>query len=360
MAVFKDSYTNTWACKFRYTNWQGETRQHKKTGFKTQKEAKEYEKAYLDKQQNNCDMSFKALYSYYIEDCTARMKPITVSNKESAFKTAILPYFGEKKVNEISPVNIRQWQTKLIKDGTYKNSTLRKIHKQLSAIFNYAIKVYGLKQNPCSIVGNVKSVKSDEMKYWTLDEFNKFMDAIKGMIDKEAFFLLLFYSGMRIGEACALTFEDFDFENNTVSISKNYVVAKGKVYIYDTKTQKSNRTIKIPKIVMNKIREYSFHIFGKNANTRLFDRSEMTYRDCLNRYSAKANVKKIRIHDLRHSHASLLINMGIPVKQISERLGHDDVTITLTTYAHMYKEKEEELISELDKLVENSNKIKLA
>lgn len=360
MAVFKDSYTQSWACKFRYKNWQGETKQHKKTGFKTQREAKEYEKAFLDKQQNNCDMTFNSLFLYYIDDCQARMKPTTVSNKESNFKTAILPYFGEKRINEITPADIRQWQTELIKNGTYKNSTLRKTHKQLSAIFNFAIKVYGLKQNPCTVVGNIKSTKSEEMEFWTLEEFNRFMQAISGMIDKEAFFLLLFYSGMRIGEACALTFSDFDFQNNTVSINKNYVVVKGTAYIYGTKTKKSTRTIRMPRIVMEKIREYSSHIYGLSASTRLFDRSESKYRECLKRYSVKAHVKTIRIHDLRHSHASLLINMGIPVKQISERLGHDDVTITLSTYSHMYKEKEEELVSELDKLAETSIKIKPA
>lgn len=354
MAVFKDSYTNTWACKFRYVNWQGETKQHKKTGFKTQKEAKVYEHEFLDKQQNNCDMTFKALFEYYIEDCTARMKPITVINKESTFKTAILPYFGEKRINEIAPSNIRQWQTELIKKGKYKNSSLRKLHKQLSAIFNFAVKVYGLKKNPCTVVGNIKSTKTEEMKYWTVDEFNQFFKALDREIDKEAFFILLFYSGIRIGEACALTYGDFDFTNNTVTINKNYVVAKGKAYIYDTKTQKSNRIIKLPRNVMNKIREYSFHLYGRNANTRLFDRSEVTYRGWLKRYSEKAKVKKIRIHDFRHSHASLLINIGVPVKQISERLGHDDVTITLSTYAHMYKEKEDELMQKLEEISSES------
>ena len=192
------------------------------------------------------------------------------------------------------------------------------------------------------------------MKYWTVDEFNQFFKALDREIDKEAFFILLFYSGIRIGEACALTYGDFDFTNNTVTINKNYVVAKGKAYIYDTKTQKSNRTIKLPRNVMNKIREYSFHLYGRNANTRLFDRSEVTYRGWLKRYSEKAKIKKIRIHDFRHSHASLLINIGVPVKQISERLGHDDVTITLSTYAHMYKEKEDELMQKLEEISNES------
>lgn len=354
MSVFKDSYTESWACKFRYKNWQGEVKQHKKTGFKTQKEAKEYERAFLDKQQNCCDMTFQSLYEYYIADCEVRMKPVTVANKESNFKTVILPFFGKLKVSDISPANIRQWQTELIKNGNYRTTTLRKFHKTLSAIFNYAIRVYGLKSNPCKISGSMGNNKSRDMQIWTLEEFNKFMSELKGQVDKEALFLLLFYSGIRIGEACALTISDFNFDNNTVSISKNYVVIKGKEFIHSTKTDGSDRVIKLPPTVMNKIREYYFQLYDKNTTTRLFNLTEQCYRDCLNRNSKKAGVKKIRLHDLRHSHASMLIHMNVPIKQISERLGHENITTTLNTYAHIYKEAEEELADKLDELAVTS------
>lgn len=348
MAVFKDKHTASWACKFRYRNWQGETKQYKKTGFKTQKEAKEYERAFLDKQQNCCDMTFQSLYEYYIADCEVRMKPITVMNKESVFKTAILPYFGKLKVSDITPANVRQWQTALIKTGNYRATTLRKFHKTLSTIFNYAIKVYGLKTNPCKIAGSMGNTKSKEMQIWTPDEFNRFMAELKGQPDKEALYMLLFYSGMRIGEACALTISDFDFENNTVSITKNYVVSKGKEFIYSPKTDKSKRTIMLPTTVMNKIRAYYFQLYDKRPDTRLFSLNEYTYRKCLSLYSEKAGVKRIRLHDLRHSHASLLIHMNVPIKQIAERLGHDNITITLNTYAHVYKEAEEALADKLE------------
>lgn len=354
MAVFKDKYTASWACKFRYKNWQGEVKQHKKTGFKTQKEAREYERSYLDKQQNCCDMTFQSLYEYYIVDCEVRMKPITVANKESNFKTVILPFFGKLKVSDISPANIRQWQTGLIKSEHYSATTLRKFHKTLSAIFNYAVKVYGLKANPCKVAGSMGNNKSKEMQIWSLEEFNKFIAELKGQTDKEALFMLLFYSGMRIGEACALTISDFDFKNNTVSISKNYVVSRGKSFIYTTKTDQSKRTIMLPKTVMNKIREYYFQIYDKDNTTRLFSLTEQCYRRYLDRYSGKAGVKKIRLHDLRHSHASMLIHMNVPIKQISERLGHDNITITLNTYAHIYKEAEEELADKLEAIAMKS------
>ena len=142
--------------------------------------------------------------------------------------------------------------------------------------------------------------KSKEMQIWTLEEFNKFFSGLNGQTDKEALFMLLFYSGMRIGEACALTISDFDFKNNTVSISKNYVVSKGNAFIYSTKTDKSKRTIMLPKTVMNKIREYYFQLYDKDNTTRLFSLTEQCYRRYLDKYSEKAGIKKIRLHDLRH------------------------------------------------------------
>lgn len=360
MSVFKDSFTGSWACKFRYKNWQGITKQHKKTGFKTQKEAKEYEKAFLDKEQNSCDMTFNSLYEYYMEDCNARMKPKTMYEKKTMFEVSILPYFGKLRINAITPANIRQWQTKLINSERYKQTTLRTLNAQLSAIFNFAVRIYGLQKNPCKLAGTMGSAKGKEMEFWTIEEFNKFLETVQFDIEKTTFFMLLFYSGLRIGEAMALTIKDFDFSKNTVTIDKNYTIAGGKKYIGTTKTVKGNRKIALPQTVMNKVKEYYFQMYDKNPANRLFTCHPVTYKDYLDKGSKQAGLKRIRIHDLRHSHASMLINMGVPVKQISERLGHEDISITLNTYSHLYKEKEDEMVAKLEAMATTYGKVQNA
>lgn len=350
MSVFKDTYTKSWACKFRYKNWQGETKQHKKTGFKTQKEAKEYEKNFLDKEGDNCGMTFQSMYEKYMEDCKARLRFRTVYEKGIVFETCILPYFAKLKLSEITPSTIRQWQSEMLKSERYQASTLKGIHSQLSAMFNYAVKFYGLRINPAKLAGNMGASSKKEMDYWTIGEFKKFISSCNGDIEAEALFTLLFYSGLRIGEATALTIGDFDFTTNMLTVDKNFTNAGGRKYIGPTKTPKGTRSIAIPQFVMNKVKEYYFQLFCKDESARIFIKHTVTYQKKLDKYASKAGVKRIRLHDLRHSHASLLINMGTPIKQIAERLGHEDVAITLKVYSHMYKEKEGELVVKLEAL----------
>ena len=355
MATFKDSYTKSWACKFRYRNWQGETKQHKKTGFKTQKEAKEYEKAFLDREKNSCDMTMQSLFDYYIADCKARLKPRSVVTKEFNWRLHSAPFFAKKKVNEVTPADIRKWQTEQINSGKFEQNTLIQMHIQLSALFTYAVKVYGLAKNPCSIAGNFGRSKTSKDEYWTVEEFNCFLNAVKDDIEQEAVFTLLFYSGMRIGEVQALTIDDFDFAKNTVTISKTYQRLERKDVIGPPKTEGSRRTITLPPSVMAKVREYHFTLYDKGKANRLFFRSQECYLRWLKRGAQRAGVKLITLHSLRHSHASLLINMGTPIKQISERLGHDNVKTTLTVYAHMYKERETEMITMLESFASAQN-----
>ena len=333
MAVFKDKFTASWACKFRYKNWQGEVKQHKKTGFKTQKEAKEYEKAFLDKQQNSCDMTFQSLYEYYMEDCKARQRPNTIASKEGDFKNHILPFFGKLKVNEITPANIRQWQTTLI-SSELKASTLRLINIQLSSIFKFAIRIYGLSSNPCTIVGCLPRTKSSTQNFWTLEEFNTFYRSIEGDVKKEVVFLLLFYSGMRIGELLALSISDFDFTKNTVSITKNVSSAYGKPIIGLPKTPKGNRTIALPQTVINKVKEYYFQLYDKAPNALLFPFSDHSIRYWLEQGIEKAGIKRIRVHDLRHTAASIAITNGHSEAAIAQMLGHKS-TAMVKHYAHL-------------------------
>ena len=348
MAVFKDKYTASWACKFRYKNWQGEVKQHKKTGFKTQKEAKEYERDYLDKMNQSSDILFKTLAEKYLEDRKPRIKPSSYYSINNLIKDTILDFFGELKVCDISPLIVRTWQNQQKEKG-YSEKYLKNMNSQLSSIFKFGISFYGLSSNPVERAGSIGSEKTVNINFWTLEEFNKFIAILKDDMQYETLFYLLFYSGMRIGEALALNYADFDFKENTVRISKTYTKINGKEIILTPKTKKGNRTITLPKFIMNKLQRYRLHQFGMDDRTdRLFPISRNTLNHRFTKWCEKAGVKKIRIHDLRHSHASMLIEKGVQPLMISERLGHENIQTTLQIYSHLYPDKQKQIADMLE------------
>lgn len=354
MAVFKDKYTASWACKFRYQNWQGETKQYKKTGFKTQKEAKEYERQYIDKMTGSSDITFAGLVSNYLEDFKARYKITTYEIKRNIAETHLVPFFGEYRITDISPVIVRNWQTQMMNDDhCYKPTYLKTLNNQLSAIMNYAVCIYGLKQNPCRMAGSMGKAKADAMQFWTVEEFNRFVVAFRDNIMCTVGFSLLFYSGMRIGELLALTYADFDFANNTVRINKSYAKVNGVDVISTPKTPKSNRTIVLPASIMKMVKDYFRSCNTVDISCRLFPVIRNFFEKKLKQGCMITGIKVIRLHDLRHSHASMLMNMNVPIKHISERLGHENIETTLETYAHLYKEKEKELADKLENLAQD-------
>ena len=135
------------------------------------------------------------------------------------------------------------------KGKPYSPTYLKTVHNQLSALFNHAVRYYGLQVNPAAKAGNMGVEERREMLFWTKEEYLKFADA---MMDKPLSyyaFEMLYWCGIREGELLALTPTDFDFEAGTVSISKSYQRLKGKDVITTPKTKKSNRVIKMPKFL---------------------------------------------------------------------------------------------------------------
>ena len=161
---------------------------------------------------------------------------------------------------------------------------------------------------------------------------------------------LLFWTGLRIGEARALKSDDIDFENKTISVTKTYTHLKGKDVITTPKTKGSIRTIKIDDILAKDIKEYldkARYILDDNF---IFRYSKLYYLAIFKNIALKVLGKSLRIHDLRHSHASFLINNGVDVLLISKRLGHTNTTMTLNTYSHLYPDKEGEAIDLINKI----------
>ena len=187
------------------------------------------------------------------------------------------------------------------------------------------------------------------MQFWTLEEYKKFSEA---MMDKTISFYafeMLYWCGIREGEMLALTPKDFDFKAETVTINKSYQRLKGRDVITTPKTKKSNRTIKMPKFLCEEMQEYIGMFYGAGENDRIFPVSKSYMHHEMDRGAKQAGVKRIRIHDLRHSHVSLLIEMGFTALAIADRLGHESIEVTYR-YAHLFPSKQTEMANKLDDL----------
>ena len=185
------------------------------------------------------------------------------------------------------------------------------------------------------------------MLFWTKEEYLKFAEA---MMDKPVSyyaFEMLYWCGIRLGELLALTPKDFDFEKQTLTINKSYQRLNGKDVITSPKTKKSNRTIKMPKFLCEEMQDYIGMLYEIEENERLFRITKHYLHHEMDRGAKEAGVKRIRIHDLRHSAISLLIEMGFSALAIAERVGHESIDITYK-YAHLFPTKQTEMANKLD------------
>ena len=352
MSVYKDTKNNTWKVYYRFTDWQGKVHQSTKRGFPTKREALAWEREQLHKVEADLDMTFESFIDTYTADMKNRLKENTWHTKEHIIRTKLLPYFAKRKMNSIQPKDIIAWQNEMIKcrdksGEAYSPVYLKTLHNQLSAIFNHAVKFYGLKDNPAAKVGNMGKAKAREMLFWTQEEYKKFSEE---MMDKPVSFYafeMLYWCGIREGELLALTPADFDFDRQTVTVNKSYQRIGGRDIITDPKTPKSNRTIKMPEFLCEEMQDYIKQLYRIGKNDRLFEVTKSYLHHEMDRGAKAAGVKRIRIHDLRHSHISLLIEMGYSAVAIADRVGHESINITYN-YAHLFPSTQSDMADKLN------------
>ena len=351
MPVYKDEIHKNFYVQFYYVDWQGQRRKKFKRGFKTSREAKAYEHNFLNKAAADNTMTFSNLCAYYLEDSKVRLKPTTQRNKEYLIKKWILPYFKDIEISRITPIMIRKWQNSIMNQDSYTPTYERVINAKLSAIFNYAVKYYGLRNNPVRISGPMGKKNAERLNFWTLDEFKNFVAKIDRKDQRPFYeaFMVLFYTGIRVGELLALTVSDLDFKAKTISITKNYARVDGKDLILSPKTPKSKRIVNIPDFLCSMLQDYIQKLYAPDLRL-FFTLNKYSLNKRLKKTAAAAGVKAIRVHDLRHSHASLLIELGFSPLLISQRLGHEKVETTLQTYSHLYPNKADEVASRLNSL----------
>lgn len=351
MPAYKDEKTGKWFAKFYYTNWQGIKKQKWKRGFATKKEALGFERNFLEQQSANPDMTFQNLYEIYMEDMAARLKQSTLLTKKAVLQTHILPFFSSKPINEIKASDVRRWQAKLMSSpNNYSQTYLKKINTELNSIINYAKRFYDLNTNPCGKAGTIGKAKAEEMDYWTYDEYIAFREGVKDKPLSYICFEVLYWTGMREGELLALSPADIDLDNKTISINRTYQRIEGKDVFTSPKTRKSKRKIPIPDFLCQELSDYIQSRYMLDADERLFPVTKSYLSHEMIRGCKNTDVKKIRIHDIRHSHASLLINQGCDALMLADRLGHEKVSTTLNTYSHLFPHKQQELVHSLESL----------
>lgn len=253
---------------------------------------------------------------------------------------------------DIKPRDIVAWQNVMLKacddnGEPYSPVYLKTIHNQLSAIFNHAVKFYELESNPAAKVGNMGKEKTHEMLFWTKAEYLKFAEAIMDKPVSFYAFEVLYWCGLRLGELLALTPADFDLEKKVLHITKSYQRIESEDIITDPKTPKSIRNVQMPDFLVDEIKDYIDSLYGIADDVRMFPITKSYLHHEMRRGSEKAGVKKIRIHDSRHSHVSLLIEMGFSAVAIADRVGHESIDITYR-YAHLFPTTQHAMADQLN------------
>ncbi|NLM19203.1 MAG: site-specific integrase, partial [Clostridiaceae bacterium] len=275
MSAYKDQKTGKWYVFFYYRNWQGENKGKTKRGFATKREALEWERNFKLKQSENLDMTMNEFYKLYEEDMKPKLKLNTWLTKKHIITGKVLPYFGERKMNEITAADILKWQNVMIESKKengerFKPGYLKTIHDELSCLFNHAVRFYNLNENPSKKAGNMGKESKEEMLFWTKEEYLKFADVIKDKPQSYYAFEILYWCGIRVGELLALTMNDFDLEKKILTINKSYQRLEGKDVITSPKTAKSNRVISMPDFLVSEMRDYMNMLYKCKPTDRLF------------------------------------------------------------------------------------------
>ncbi len=354
MPSYYDPKTKSWMCKFYYTDYTGTKKQKLKRGFDLQRDAKEWERNFLETQQTDLTMTFENFVKIYNEDMKHRLREHTYTQKQYVINKKLLPFFGKLPVSEITPATVRKWQNELIayRDDNgqpYSETYLRTINNQLAAIMNYAVRYYNLRDNPCRKAGSIGKGHAEEMQFWTTKEFKTFLNKVSDKPQARAGFLTLYYTGLRIGELLALEYSDIDFESCKLTVNKSFQRIDKRDVVTPPKTQKSNRVISLPDFLVDELRTYTDKLYKLHKHDRIFPYTKHFFEHEMQRGTKDGEVKRIRLHDIRHSHASLLIELGFSPLAIADRLGHEKVETTLNTYSHLFPHKRDEVADKLQK-----------
>lgn len=348
MSVSRDAERGTWYVHLRYKDVFGVLKSTNKRGFKTKSEARKWELEEMERRNRQPTMTLSHFITLYLKDIEPRIRKGTMATKMSMIKKYIVPKLGEKRICDITSADILQWENWLLSLGlspTYVHT----ICNQMSAIINHAIRHYGLQANPMLAAGKVGEKKpAKPMEFWTQDEFEAFIDALADKPDYYMAFMVLYWTGIREGELLGLQPRDIDQEHGTVRIRRSFSRVGGEDILGPTKTKKSVREVLLPDFLLEELEDYLTTRDGLADTDRIFSMTKSSLSNALKLGCKRSGIKRIRVHDLRHSHVSLLINLGFSVEAIADRMGHESASVT-SMYAHLFPSTQKSLVSALEK-----------
>ena len=355
-----------WSVRFREIDPStGESSNKRLSGFKTKRDAQYAYEDYVTAKKTAAEamisnepitdssaMTFAVLFAEYLRYKQSRVKATSFYDIEKKLTLRILPFFGEMQIKDITPLTILEWQNTL---SEYSYAYRKDLMTHLTSIYNYAERYHDIK-NVAKRAEKPRNLEAKkEMLFWTPEEFAAAVSTVE-QPGYAMLFRFLFLTGCRKGEALALTWKDVDLTSGAVHICKsvsNKVRANGKWYSITTpKNVGSDRTVYLPSFFCKMLKAYKEE--QATAGPFLFGGEDpfphITIDRRFHQAADAAGVKRIRIHDLRHSCASLLIHKGVSIVAVSRHLGHSSVKQTLDTYSHMLPDDQTMILKSLSSL----------
>lgn len=345
----------------------GKRKQKSVGGFKTKKEAEKALAEMIAKVEKGEyfeaeKISLKEFLDHWLETyAKVNVAPKTFTRYKE-FCNTINNYIGHNMLNQIKPAHIQKFYSVLIDEGRLSNSTILKIHRMMHLALKHAVMWQMILNNPTEAVTAPRAEKT-EMSVWDSDTANKFLNDIKATSIYIPTLLAL-TTGMRQGEICALKWENIHFSNGTISVINSLQRINGKLVIKPPKTDKSIRNISLMDFTIKELKEHRKKqleyklLLGENYHDENFvcawgDGRPMDPHYVSSKFAKlvkKLNYPKIRFHDLRHTHATMLLQQGVNPKIVQERLGHSQVTVTLDIYSHVLPNMQKEAVQKLESL----------
>lgn len=350
-------------------------------------------------------------YSKYIEMwmkdyAEKQMQQNTIDRTDGIFKGIVLPVLGHLKLSEIRPLHIQKLYDSLMKNGyekggkhhEYSPNTIKRIHQAISSSLSTAVYWQLIESNPCQRVKPPKVEKQPDVQHFTLEQAQAFLDFLDvpymtstggrrhrdGSPSKrhyqertvplqiKVFFYLALFGGFRRGELLALTWDDINYAEHTIEISKAVAVTKQGVFTKSPKNYTSNRTVTMPPVCMEQLKKLEIYqkeyrlqlgnrwhgenyVFIQDDGKLIHDSTpNNTLKKIIRRYNEDPThtekLPEITLHGLRHTSATLLIAYNTDIKTVSGRLGHANTSTTINIYAHALRKKDEEAADSLSEL----------
>lgn len=319
--------------------------------------------------------TYRDMYDDWVIEYKTTVKESTYNKTVGYFRNHILPEFGKFKIDKISVTQCQRF----VLDLSKKFSKAKTIMNYASMVFDYALKHEALKRNPAKLVtyprAKVSNTRSDENKFYDKEHLNLFLSALdqedksSGYYMADTFLRVLALTGMRKGEALALTWNDIDFDNKSITINKGLTTGINNTpYVETPKTVNSIRVVDITTQLARYLKQWQvrqrrellmlgFNVSATNGEQPIFNSNKNTLvslsrpRAWMMRITTKYHLEYIHVHGLRHTHASMLFEAGVSLKQVQERLGHSDIKTTMNIYAHVSKSSKREAVDLLDKFL---------